>query len=91
MRPAYGYFPRRFWEVYDFRRQMYASPFDREWWSQMFYNPFIRFCLSHQIVRNWNRFPGEIAVFVRRPVREWCLKSVVDWSMGYPRDRKTRA
>ncbi len=83
-RPAYGQFPRRFWEVYDIRRQMYVSPTDRPWWSQVVYNPFIRFALSHQIVRN-TALPGSIGQFRRRPLRDWCLRSVIDWSPGYPK------
>lgn len=87
MRAAYGHFRKHFWEVYDVRRQMFASPFDREWWTQLFFNPFIRFCLSHKIVRNTTVDPGAVSNFVRRPADEWCFRSTIDWSQGYPRSR----
>lgn len=87
MRPTYGHFRRRFWEINDVRRQMYVSPLDRVWWDFAVVYPLLRFALSHQIVRNTARTPGEIATFVRRPLRDWCLRSVIDWSQGYPRSK----
>jgi len=78
MRPTFGHFRRRPWEVKDIVCEMYVSPWDRIWYRIVFLYPLIRFALSHRMIRN--TVPaGEVAIWIARPIKEWTLRSHVRW------------